>query len=66
MLVSPKGFAGIDDDECTLPHGKMVGRETDEFQRLQRRSRMKNWSIALTTTAIGIATLILVKQNHDK
>lgn len=66
MCIVPKGFAGVDEESCPFPRGKRVGRETDEFQRAQRRTRLKNWSLAITTTAVGIATLILVKNHHDK
>lgn len=55
-----------DEDESIFNRGKFVGQENQDYLRAQQREKTKNWSIALGSTAIGIATLILVKQNHNK
>lgn len=52
------------DDDDLFNKGKFVGAESDEYQKRIRRERMKNWGIALTTTAIGAATVVLVGNHH--
>lgn len=56
--------APYEEDEI-FNRGKMVEKESDEYQRALRREKQKNWTLALTTTALGIATFILVaKERH--
>jgi hypothetical protein len=55
-----------DEDDELFNQGKFVGEENPDYLRAIRFERNKNWAIALGTTAIGVATVILVGQHHDK
>ena len=55
-----------EDDDELFNRGKFVGEESNEYQMRIRRERNKNWAIALTSTAVGIATVVLVGKNHKK
>lgn len=51
-----------EDDDDLFHKGKFVGAENDDYLRAQRRVRTRNWSIAIGTTALGIAALLLAKK----
>jgi len=55
-------FDDEEDDEF-FNRGSIVGEESDEYAKARRRQRFKNWGLALSTTAAGITTFILVKKN---
>ncbi len=55
-----------DEDDELFNRGRFVGVETDEMIRARNKVRNKNWSIALGSTAVGVATLVLVGINHNK
>lgn len=75
MTLSPLAFGEdpiIDDDifyteedDQLFNRGTFVGVENDDYLRAARRQRNKNWAIALGSTALGIATVILVGNNHN-
>lgn len=70
LFLSRAAFAEPDyfddqDDEC-FNRGKIVGPESNEYQKAVRRQRIKNWGLAFTTTALGIVTFIFVAQDHKK
>ncbi len=58
-------FYTEEDDEL-FNRGKFVGIESNDYLRARRRERNKNWAIAIGSTVIGVATLFLVNENHDK
>ncbi len=74
MVFSPGAFAHeledevyyTEEDDELFNHGKFVGQETNEYEKRIRKERTKNWAIALTSTAVGVATVILVGKNHNK
>ena len=53
-----------DEDDELFNRGKFVGKESDDYEQMRRRMQTRNWSIALSSTAVGIATLLLVGKNH--
>lgn len=53
-----------DEDDELFNRGKFVGEENQDYIRARKRERNTNWAITLGTTAIGIATVILVGKNH--
>lgn len=54
-----------DDAEMpSLPPSKCVGRATNEAAIAARNARIRNWVIAGTLSAIGIATVVLVAKHH--
>ena len=55
-----------DEDDELFNRGKFVGIDSDDYLRARRKERNKNWAIALGTTALGIATVVFVGQNHNK
>lgn len=55
-----------DEDDELFNRGKFVGQESDEWLKARRFERNKNWAIAITTTALGVATGVLVGQQHKK
>jgi len=55
-----------EEDNELFNRGKFVGVENDDYLRAYRRERNKNWAIAIGTAAIGIASLVLVHENHRK
>lgn len=59
-------FSYDDEEDDLFNRGKMVTKESDEYERARRRERQKNWTLALTSTAVGIATFILVSKDHNK
>jgi len=59
--------ASYDDEEDDLfNRGKVVSKESNEYERARRRTRFKNWGLAFTTTALGVATLVVVSNQHNK
>lgn len=55
-----------EEDEELFNRGRFVGLESDDYLRRERRARNTNWAIALGTTALGIATVILVGNSHNR
>lgn len=53
-----------DDEEDCFPQGTLVGPDSGEAVRTRRRTRWRNWGIALGVIAVGITTLILVSNKH--
>lgn len=53
-----------DEDDELFNRGKFVGQENDAYLKQRRYDRNKNWAIAIGTTAVGVATLILVGKNR--
>lgn len=49
-----------------LPPSKMVGRASLEAANAARNARIRNWVIAGSVVAIGIAAVVLVAKNHHK
>ena len=48
-----------DEDDDLFNKGKFVGQETDQYLVQIRRRKAQNWGIALGTTALGVAALLL-------
>lgn len=55
-----------DEEEETLPPGKMVGKASEDSFSEAKRRRMRNWGLAAGVVAIGIVTLVLVSNHHRK
>lgn len=56
-------FYDEDEDEY-FNRGKIVSEETDEWRKAERRSRYRNWGMALGATLIGITTFVLVAKDR--
>lgn len=65
FLVAQDEVFYTDEDDELFNRGKFVGEENRDYLRARQRERTKNWSIALSSIAIGVATLVLVAKNHD-
>ena len=55
-----------DEEDPYFNRGTIVGIESDEIRRARNRVRNRNWAIALGSVAIGVATSILVNDQHTK
>lgn len=53
-----------DEDEEYFNQGTVVGQDTGEYERAVRRTKMRNWTVAVGSVALGITTLVLVGKNH--
>ncbi len=53
-----------EEDDEFFNQGKIVGKDTGDYLKAQKRIRNKNWALALGTSAIGIATLVLLGKNQ--
>ncbi|NGX46091.1 MAG: hypothetical protein K940chlam2_01273 [Chlamydiae bacterium] len=52
-----------DEEEEFFPEGCPVGAASDEGVRTARRARYRNWGLALTVLAVGVATLIIASRH---
>lgn len=55
-----------DEDDELFNRGTFVGADDNAYLIAARRERTKNWAIAIGSTALGVATLILVGNNHNQ
>ncbi len=65
-LVAQEENDADDAEMPPLPPSKMVGQASNEAATAARNARVRNWVIAGTVTAIGIAAAVLVAKNHHK
>lgn len=65
-LFSQEELEPDDAEMPSLPPSKCVGRATNEAAIAARNARIRNWVIAGTVTALGIATVVLVAQHHHR
>lgn len=54
-----------DEDDDLFNRGKFVGEESNAYILAQKRERNRNWMIAIGTTAIGVAALVLTSNHHQ-
>lgn len=65
-LVAEEETFYTDEDPELFNHGKFVGGENKDYLRAQTLEKKKTWAVAIGTSIIGIATVILVGKNHKK
>jgi hypothetical protein len=63
-IVTPDYYYDEDEEEDFYPEGCEVGMASNEGIRAARRTRYRNWGLAIGVFAAGITTLILVARNR--
>lgn len=64
--MTPSTTYADEEEEETLPPGKYVSRAQNDSMSEAKKRRIRNWSLAAIVVAIGVATLVLVSNNHKK
>ena len=74
LLFSQVSFAedDFDDDfdsfdteqEEPFNHGRAVGEASKDYLKVQRRTRIQNWTLAITSTLAGAATFVYVAKKR--
>ncbi|NGX39305.1 MAG: hypothetical protein KR126chlam1_00631 [Chlamydiae bacterium] len=52
-----------DEDEEFFSQGKVVGKDSGEFEHHRKMEQLRNWTIAIGSTILGVTTLVLVGHN---